>query len=377
MRPAIKLDGFNYWEYVLCYVDDIFTISHDPQKTMEGIQRDFKLKDDKVTEPDYYLGATISKMLNAEGDECWAMDSDKYCEAAVKNVEEVLEKKGLRLPSKCRAPIRSENKPEMDDTAELKADGLQWYQELIGQLRWAIELGRVDILLEVSLLSQHLALPREGHLEQVLHVLGYLKEHKKMRLLFDSSQPEMDERWFKEYDWYDFYRYAEDKVPPNAPEARGLPVSVSMFVDASHAGNRKDRRSQTGVLIFINKSPTHWYSKRQPSVETSTFGAEFCAMKVGVEMVEALRYKLRMFGIPLDGAANVFCDNEAVYKNTCIPESTLRKKHHSIAYHKCRELVAAKIIRIAKQGTEKNFADLFTKVLTAERRRFLLDRFTY
>ena len=100
-------------------------------------------------------------------------------------------------------------------------------------------------------------------------------------------------------------------------------------------------------------------------------------MKVGVEMVEALRYKLRMFGIPLDGAANVFCDNEAVYKNTCIPESTLRKKHHSIAYHKCRESVAAKIIRIAKQGTEKNLADLFTKVLTAERRRFLLDRFTY
>ena len=84
-----------------------------------------------------------------------------------------------------------------------------------------------------------------------------------------------------------------------------------------------------------------------------------------------------MFGIPLDGAANVFCDNEAVYKNTVIPESTLKKKHHSIAFHKCRESVASKIIRVAKEGTEKNLADLFTKVLTAERRRFLLDRFTY
>ena len=100
-------------------------------------------------------------------------------------------------------------------------------------------------------------------------------------------------------------------------------------------------------------------------------------MKIGVEMIEGLRYKLRMLGIPLDGAANVFCDNEAVYKNTVIPESTLKKKHHSIAYHKCRESVAAKIIRVAKEGTEKNLADLFTKVLTAERRRFLLDRFTY
>ncbi len=60
-------------------------------------------------------------------------------------------------------------------------------------------------------------------------------------------------------------------------------------------------------------------------------------------MIEALRYKLRMFGIPIDGAANVCCDNEA----TSIPESVLKKKHHSIAYHRCREAVAAKIIRVA------------------------------
>ena len=94
-------------------------------------------------------------------------------------------------------------------------------------------------------------------------------------------------------------------------------------------------------------------------------------------MVEALQYKLRMFGVPLDGAANVFYDNIAIYKNTVMPYSTLRKKNHSIAYHKCREAVAAKKIRVAKQGTLKNLADLFTKVITEDRRRFLLDRFTY
>ena len=161
------------------------------------------------------------------------------------------------------------------------------------------------------------------------------------------------------------------------PEERGRSVTISCFVDANHAGNQKDRRSQTGILIFINRAPIHWYSKRQATVETSTFGAEFCAMRIGVEMVEALRYKLRMFGVPIDGAANVFCDNEAVYKNTVLPESTLKKKHHSIAYHRCREAVAAGTIRIAKQGTDKNLADLFTKVLTAARRLFLLERFTY
>ena len=84
-----------------------------------------------------------------------------------------------------------------------------------------------------------------------------------------------------------------------------------------------------------------------------------------------------MFGIPIEGATNIYCDNEAVYQNTVIPKSTLKKKHHSIAYHRCREVVASHTIRVAKTGTENNLADLFTKVLTATRRRFLLDKFTY
>ena len=64
-------------------------------------------------------------------------------------------------------------------------------------------------------------------------------------------------------------------------------------------------------------------------------------------------------------------------KNTTIPASTLNKKVHSIAYHICREAVASKIIQIAKEGTDTNLADLFTKTLSALRREELLERFTY
>ena len=67
-------------------------------------------------------------------------------------------------------------------------------------------------------MSKHLALPREGHLEQVLHIVGYLKSHKKLRLMFDSSQPKVKESWFKAYDWFDFYRHAKESIPPNMPE---------------------------------------------------------------------------------------------------------------------------------------------------------------
>ena len=377
MRPAIKSNGFTYWEYILCYVDDLLCIHEDPSIALKQIQTNFKFKDDKMEEPKVYLGGDLSKIDNVEGKPCWSMSSDKYCSALVKNVEQVLKNKNLRLQSKCVAPLRHGYKPELDCTGELKAEGLQWYQEIIGCLRWAVELGRIDILLETSLMSQHLALPREGHLEQVLHIVGYLKAHPKFRILFDDSKPRVNERWFQSYDWFDFYRDAKEPIPPNMPEPRGLDALISCFVDDNHAGNVKNRRSQTGILIFVNKAPIHWYSKRQATVESSTFGAEFCAMRNATDLIESLQYKLRMFGVPIDGPANVYCDNEAVYKNTVLPESTLKKKHHSIAYHRCRQAVAAGVMRVAKQGTDKNLADLFTKVLSVARRTFLLERFSY
>ena len=83
-------------------------------------------------------------------------------------------------------------------------------------------------------------------------------------------------------------------------------MSTTCFVDADHAGCRVTRRSQTGVLLYLQKAPIIWYSKRQNTVESSTFGSEFVAMKTAIEMIEAFRYKLRMMGIPLDGETNVF-----------------------------------------------------------------------
>jgi hypothetical protein len=90
------------------------------------------------------------------------------------------------------------------------------------------------------------------------------------------------------------------------------------------AASPRDDRRPAGILIFCNRAPIIWFSKRQNKVETSTFGSEFQAMKKAVEFVKALRYKRRMFGVPIDGATNLFCDNEAVYKNTTsLPESKL------------------------------------------------------
>ena len=166
-------------------------------------------------------------------------------------------------------------------------------------------------------------------------------------------------------------------IPTDAPKPHGNVVSTHCFVDADHAGNHITRRSQTGILIFINRAPIIWYSKRQNTVETSTFGSEFVAMRIAVELTEALRYKLQMFGIPLDGPTNVFCDNEAVTKNATIPESTLKKKHNSIAYHRTREAVAAGTIRVTKEDGTTNLADVLTKLLPQATKDFLCDKFMY
>jgi hypothetical protein len=81
------------------------------------------------------------------------MSAEKDVNSVVKNVKEALSKKGLRLPKKCSTPLLSDYCPEQEISPELKSEGMQLYQELIGVLRWAVELGRVDILFEASLMS--------------------------------------------------------------------------------------------------------------------------------------------------------------------------------------------------------------------------------
>ena len=92
-------------------------------------------------------------------------------------------------------------------------------------------------------------------------------------------------------------------------------------------------------------------------------------MKIAVELIEGLRYKLRMMGVPVEDPCNVFCENEAVVKNSTKPESTLKKKHQAIAYHRTHEAQAAGTVRIAKEDGETNLADIFTKLLAGPKLR--------
>ena len=144
------------------------------------------------------------------------------------------------------------------------------------------------------------------------------------------------------------------------PKPQGKGIDITIYVDADHAHDQLTRRSVTGILLFINNTPIKWYSKRQNTVETSTYGDELVALRIAGDIAVEFRYKLRMMGIPLMGPSKVLCGNEGVVLNTTLPSSTLKKKHNAIAYHRVRKAVAAKIARVYHIEGKENMADILT-----------------
>ena len=377
MRPSIKSDGTTCYDYVLLYTDDALVISENAENILRNeIGRYFELKEESIGPPTLYLGGRMRKVQLENGVWAWAFGSSQYVQAAVKNVESFISKeenKRLKLPKKAETPLQTSYRPELDVSPELDPTEAAYYASLIGVLRWIVELGRMDVCLEVSMMSSHLALPREGHLDQVLHIFAYLKKYHNAELVYDPSDPVVDESQFERQDWTSSeFGHVEGKeeLPPMMPEPRGRGFVIRAKVDADHASDTVTRRSRTGFLVFLNCAPVYWWSKKQNSVESSSFGSEFIAMKQCCEYIRGLRYKLRMMGIPCDGPAYIYGDNQSVLANTTRPDSVLKKKSQSIAYHFVREGAACDEWRTTYVNTHDNEADLLTKQLpNGEKRR--------
>lgn len=385
-KVKTRPDGTKYYAYLVVYVDDILSIDVKPKIALDMIDSHFKLKPGSVSFPNHYLGTDIRnwKVTSFDGSDIntYAMGSASYVKEAVKICENRMTELGLSYPtSKPKMPFTSLSyRPELDGTPECNDKLTTLYQNLIGICRWMCELGRIDILLEISLLSQYMACPREGHLRQLLNIFAYLKRHDRSWIVFNPQKFDID--WVPIKDEADpatraelmktMYPDAVDPDPPNMPTPLGIAIQLTCFCDANHAGNVVTRRSQTGILIFANMTPINWISKKQNTVESSTFGSEFIALKHATEIIKGLRYKLKMLGVPLDGPTRMLCDSQSVVMNSSFPESVLKKKHCSIAYHIVRETMAANIIHIYWEKSKSNLADLFTKILSPEARNRLV-----
>ena len=136
---------------------------------------------------------------------------------------------------------------------------------------------------------------------------------------------------------------------------------LTTYVDANLYHDVITRRSVTALLHFINQTPFDWYTKRQATVETVTFGSEFVAARTGVEQIMDIRTSLRYLGVPIHGRTIMFGDNQSVVINSTIPHSELKKRHIALSYHRTREAIAAGIVAFYHISGVSNPADLLSK----------------
>jgi hypothetical protein len=195
MKAEIRPDdGVLYWAYILIYVDDTLCVHYDPGSPLVKLDEYFKIKEGSIQVPTFYLGAKMKKTVLPNGVVSWGVSSSKYVQSAVQNVQDYLEALpgDKKLMKKASGPFSGGYKPEIDDITELDPTRANFYQSYIGIFRWCVDLGRIDIITEVSMLATYLCLPREGHLEAVFHVFSYLVLHHNARVVFDPTYPDVD-----------------------------------------------------------------------------------------------------------------------------------------------------------------------------------------
>jgi hypothetical protein len=356
----------DYYEYIATYVDDLLAFSKDPMKLIEIIKTDYVLKG--VGVPEYYLGGNVDEVTDKDLLEKGIrtiLSAKTYIRNALGKLENLFDGGPFK---KCATPMMESYHPECDDSPLLDDVNHTKYRAMIGSANWVITLGRLDITYATNTMARYSMAPREGHLIALKRLFGYLRKHPDGQILVDPNPFDHTEalKKYTAYDnWKEFYPDAVEAMPPNQPVPGIRKAQITIYVDADHAHDVVTRRSVTGIILFINGTPVRWVSKRQKTVETSTYGSELVAARIAVELAMEYRYSLRMLGVELDGPCMMFGDNNSVILNTTIPSSMLKKKHNAIAYHRVRECVAAEIVRFVHVDSISNLADVLTKPLGA------------
>jgi hypothetical protein len=199
---------------------------------------------------------------------------------------------------------------------------------------------------------------------RVQRICGYLRKKPDAAIRFRIGVP--DTMIHVEppcQNWEYVYGNLSEELPFDMPVPLGNSVRISTFEDANLLHDHVTGRSAMGILHFVNQTPVEWFSKRQNTVETATYGSEFVVARTATEQIIDLRYTIRMLGVPLDGPAWMFGDNESVVKSATIPHSSLMKRHNALAYHRVREAIAAKILHFCHIPGNQNPADVLTKFL--------------
>ena len=125
-------------------------------------------------------------------------------------------------------------------------------------------------------------------MKAMLRVFGYLKHYPKFSIRFDTDEPDFSSYDRSIYDWFPQYGDASEVLPPDMPTPKGKSVKTGGFFDSDHAGCLQTRQSTTSSIMYVNKTPVQFYSKRQNTVESSAYGSEMVAGRIAVDHGVAL-----------------------------------------------------------------------------------------
>lgn len=347
-----------HYEYVCTHSDDFMIAARDAQGIMNGIKETYNIKSEGP--PDYYLGNDFKQDKKGR----WCFGCKRYIKEAIIRIETMFG----TIP-KSTVPMTASDHPETDDSEVLDDEKHRQFQMLMGILNWIVTIGRLDVAFATMSLSRFSACPRQGHLDRAIKVFGYLKKRPNRRICVDSRDPSL--QGFESELEKDFsktlceeYPDSTEEIDAKLPSPKVSEISITAFVDSDHAHDKVTRRSVTGLIIFLGRTPIFFSSKRQGAIETSTYGAEFCAMRTAVEELISVRYMMRCLGMKVEYASLLFGDNLGVVQNATMKESLLKKKHVAISYHKVREAAASGIVHPLKIDGKYNFADVCTKAQT-------------
>ena len=188
--------------------------------------------------------------------------------------------------------MEPEDHPELDESPYLIGEKIPQYQMLIGCGQWAVTLGRFDVQYTVNTMARYGMQPKEGHETRMLRMFGYLKHRPKLRIAANPNPAIYDDFSFSEgHDWSGLYPDSKEPTDPDTPEPLCPELTITVMVDASHAGNKVDMSSVGGYITFLGQMPIKWYSKKLATIECSTYGAELVMGRIAMEAVVALRYK--------------------------------------------------------------------------------------
>ena len=204
MWPSKHSNVTDYYEFILLYTDNVLVISENYEQVLrKDLVGYFELKETFIGTPTIYLGGYIRQVKLENYVRAWALGSSQYVNLNVNNVEAYVSKKSgywRKLHAKDETPIKKPYRPDIDVSPDLKPSGSAYLQSLIGILCWIVDLGRIDICLEVSMMSSHLVLPLEGHLIHLLQVFSYICKCHNSDLVLDPRDPVINTFLFKHKD---------------------------------------------------------------------------------------------------------------------------------------------------------------------------------